>query len=260
MKRTLIVLFLATQVAAADERSAAREHYAKGTTAFDLGQFDDAVREYTEAYRLRDDPVLLYNIAQADRLAGHKAESLHFYRIYLAKVPHASNRDEVAAKIAELQKTIEQEKRTQMMPPNEPIQPSSKPPQQNPVEEKRREPPPLVSAPPPPVVSSMDRGRSLKITGAIVAAAGAVLAAGGLASSLLAKDAADTLGHEASAHQPFDPAAYSRLQTNRIAGPVLLGIGGAALIGGVATIIVGAKRKPLMVQLKPAGITVGGRF
>jgi tetratricopeptide (TPR) repeat protein len=259
MQRILSVLLLCARIAAADERSnAAREHYQKGTTAFDLGQFEEAVREYTEAYRLRDEPVLLYNIAQANRLAGHKAESLHFYRIYLTKLPHAPNHDEVAAKIAELQKAIEQEKRAQTMPPNESIQPGAKapsPPQAAPEEKK---PQPIVLTPKP---MTIDRGgRKLKIAGGIVAGAGVALAIGGLVSSLLAKSAADNLAAEAGAHQPYDPAQYSALQTNRIAGPVLLGIGGAALIGGVAVIAVGAKRKPLIVQVKASGISVGGKF
>jgi hypothetical protein len=108
---------------------------------------------------------------------------------------------------------------------------------------------------------TIDRGgRKLKIAGGIVAGAGVALAIGGLVSSLLAKSAADNLAQEAGAHQPYDPAQYSALQTNRIAGPVLLGIGGAALIGGVAVIAVGAKRKPLIVQVKASGISVGGKF
>ena len=79
--RRLIALALALAVTAGvaraddDERSraAAREHYARGTSFFDLGHYDDAVAEYDKAYQAKNEPSLLYNIAQAHRLAGHAA-------------------------------------------------------------------------------------------------------------------------------------------------------------------------------------------
>jgi tetratricopeptide (TPR) repeat protein len=98
----------------------------QGTKAFDLGAFDEAIREYSEAYRVIDDPALLYNIAQAHRLSGNKAEAMHFYKIYLSKGT-AANREEVRSKIAELQKALEAEKKAQSMPPIEPIGPEQKP-------------------------------------------------------------------------------------------------------------------------------------
>lgn len=59
----LVVLASAPPSARADERSEAKEHFVKGTKAFDLGAYDEAVNEYSLAYRLLDDPALLYNIA-----------------------------------------------------------------------------------------------------------------------------------------------------------------------------------------------------
>jgi len=261
MQRNLIPMILIAAMASADERNAAREHYARGTTAFDLGQFDDAVREYTEAYKLRDDPALLYNIAQSNRLAGHKLESLHFYKIYLTKVPRTPMREEVLAKIAELQKAVEQEKHAQTMPPNEAIAPGAKaPPVETHVEPAASPAPWLPVAPP---VKTVDRrGRTLEIGGAATAAVGLACAIGGLAAALIAKNAADALNQAAAAHQSYDPSQYSTLQADRLAAGVLFGIGGAALIGGVATLAVGVKRahRPVHLVLRPTGAAVEGRF
>jgi hypothetical protein len=46
--------------------------------------FDEAIREYSEAYPLHPDAAILYHLGQAHRLAGHPKEALFFYRMYLA--------------------------------------------------------------------------------------------------------------------------------------------------------------------------------
>src|SRR5258706_1007612 len=200
---------------AGDDRASAREHFLKGTKAFDLGLFDDAIRDYTEAYKLRDDPALLYNIAQSHRLAGHKAESLHFYKIYLSKIPHAPNRDEVIAKIDELSKAIDQEKRAQTMPPNQPIAPEAHAP---PPEEKL---PPLIgppaAAPAPAIAAEPPRpaanARALPIAGLAVGGGGLALPIGGGAPPGLGQNAPPAPSAGGPPPPPPNPALSSTLPT-----------------------------------------------
>ena len=90
----------------ADSVNDAREHYKQGRIAFDLGHYEDAIIEYEQAYKLKDDPAILFNIAQAHRLAGHLVEALQFYRSFLRRQPDAFNREEVEGKIAEMQRRI----------------------------------------------------------------------------------------------------------------------------------------------------------
>jgi tetratricopeptide (TPR) repeat protein len=77
-----------------EEHLTAKDHFLKGTKYYDLRRFDEAVKEYAAAYELRDEPAVLYNIAQAYRLGGHSREAVQFYRNYLRRVPSARNRDE----------------------------------------------------------------------------------------------------------------------------------------------------------------------
>jgi tetratricopeptide (TPR) repeat protein len=120
----LAVLLIGAGVAgAAEDRQTARDHYIKGTRLFDLGRFDDAIKEYEAAYEIKDDPVLLYNIAQAHRLAGHSQQALFYYKSFLRRAPKTPNRVEVETKVAELEKLIEQQAKTQTMPPDFPIPP-----------------------------------------------------------------------------------------------------------------------------------------
>src|SRR2546423_2920568 len=108
-----LVVVLTASTVVADERALARDHYVKGTKAFDLGLYEDAIREYMLAYQAKDDPALLYNIGQAHRLAGHAPDALRFYRIYLTKLPNTPNRTDVENKIGEPQKTVDQQQKSQ---------------------------------------------------------------------------------------------------------------------------------------------------
>ena len=72
----LLVLCAGTARAEDAATTKAREHYTRGSKLFALGKFDDAIREYEAAYELRDDPVFLYNIAQAHRLNRNSERAL----------------------------------------------------------------------------------------------------------------------------------------------------------------------------------------
>lgn len=100
--RCLGVLILLVGTARADDVAAARDHYRAATKAYEVGQYDEAIREFASAYKLKDDPTILFNLGQAHRLAGHKMEALRAYRNYLNRVPNAPNREEVQRQIAVL--------------------------------------------------------------------------------------------------------------------------------------------------------------
>jgi tetratricopeptide (TPR) repeat protein len=107
----LLLTTLSTRTQAQDVRSA-RQHFEQGSSLYDLGKFREAAREYEEAYKLKNDPALLFNIGQAYRGAGADREAVTAYRSYLRKVPDAPNRGEVEAHIARLQKKIDQQQQT----------------------------------------------------------------------------------------------------------------------------------------------------
>src|SRR5262249_46509523 len=89
-----------------DPTAVARERYQKGTAYYDLGRYADAIRQFEAAYELKNDPALLYNLAQSHRLAGNAEQALHFYRTYLRRVPKATNRDEIEGRITVLEQQI----------------------------------------------------------------------------------------------------------------------------------------------------------
>jgi len=67
--------------------SAAREAYQRATAEFGLGNYAIAATEYEKAFRFKPDPALLFNAAQAYRLAENKPRALQLYRNYLRLFP-----------------------------------------------------------------------------------------------------------------------------------------------------------------------------
>ena len=117
-------LLFVPALAVADDASAAREHYKKGTRLYELNRFADAAAEYELAYQLKDDPALLFNIGQAYRFDGQNKKALLAYKQYLRKVPAATNRTDIEQHIAALEKLLDDEKRASSSPPTGTIAPT----------------------------------------------------------------------------------------------------------------------------------------
>jgi hypothetical protein len=75
-----------------------------GKQAFADGDYQAAAQRFDEAYRLSGDPIHLFNLAQAQRLAGDCRAARHSYRAFLDRMPDAPNRADVEGKIAALER------------------------------------------------------------------------------------------------------------------------------------------------------------
>src|SRR3982751_3936783 len=82
-----------------DTKAAAKEHYTRGTSFYDLGRYDDAIKEFEAAYELKNDPAFLYNLAQSYRQVGNHEQAVHFYKTYLRYVPKPPNKADIEEKI-----------------------------------------------------------------------------------------------------------------------------------------------------------------
>jgi hypothetical protein len=118
--------------AAGDTKDSARQLVKEAKVAFDLGHFDEAASRYEAAYRIIQDPALLFNMGQAYRLGGRREQALAAYLGFLrTSPPDDPNRPAVESRVAELQKAL--------TPADQP--PATGPP--------RPAPPPTAPAPPP---------------------------------------------------------------------------------------------------------------
>jgi tetratricopeptide (TPR) repeat protein len=253
------LLTLSAGVARGDDQGAARDHYVKGTRAYELGIYDEAIAEYMAAYKAKDDPALLFNLGQAHRLAGHAAEALRFYKTYLAKVPEADNRADVEAKIRELKELVEKQR----------PQPQTEPPAVSAI-------PSPVSGPAPPgpgatgpvtdvgaggptagtvqstPLEKPPSGRGMKLAGIAVAASGLALVGTGIAFGVLAKQAGDQLTQLDQQRGVFDPSKESAGQRDQVIEGVCIGVGAAAIATGAILYLLGTRAG----QDAPQAITV----
>jgi tetratricopeptide (TPR) repeat protein len=101
----------------------ARRHHERGTSLYNLGQFEDAVAEYRKGYEQKADPVFLLNIGEAYRQLGAHDKALFFYKRYLSAVPEAPNRAQIEEKIATLEQLVTAQQRARSPAPPEPLSP-----------------------------------------------------------------------------------------------------------------------------------------
>ncbi|MEO6955073.1 MAG: hypothetical protein ABI321_24955 [Polyangia bacterium] len=85
----------------ASSKSEARQRYDAGTRHYNLAEYADALVQFKEGYRLRPDPVFLFNIAQCYRLLSEPEEAATFYRSFLREQPEAPNRADVERMVGE---------------------------------------------------------------------------------------------------------------------------------------------------------------
>jgi hypothetical protein len=264
----LVLVVLLSAGARADDLQEAREHYRKATRAYELGLYDEAIQEYTAAYKAKDDPAILYNMAQAQRLGDHPADALRLYRMYLIRVPDAANRAEVVGRIDTLQKLLDQQKAARTTPPDTTLPPKG---EETPaLAPPSPRPEPVVAAPPArSTAPSTDAhpGRGLTLGGIALAVVGVAAVAGGVACGALAKKNADDLSKLDEAMGTFQPSKESAGKNEQVAEGVLIGVGAVAAVTGVVLVVLGrraAHRPPVAllpsVGAKSAGATLRWAF
>jgi hypothetical protein len=83
-----------------DER--ARAHFSAGRSYFEQGRYDEAAREFREAYLLSDRPTLLLNEATALERALRFDEAVDRLEAYLEALPETDDRRTIERRITEL--------------------------------------------------------------------------------------------------------------------------------------------------------------
>jgi tetratricopeptide (TPR) repeat protein len=203
----LITFHVAIGVAHASDVIAARDHFQRGSTAYDLGRFLDAAHEYEAAYEANPEPNLLFNIGQSYRFVPDYPKAILAFKAYLRNAPNAPNRAEVETRILEMQQ--------QMKPQASPDAVSGR--------------------------SAAPSARTLLIAGGVTAAVGvALLATGG--AFVAQTHAADDAVNRPKPGTPFSPALVDTLNRDQALEATFFAVGGAALVTGAVVAILGARR------------------
>jgi len=95
----------------ADKTKTAKQYVDAGLAAQDAGDYDTAISLYEKAYALVPHPVLVFNMAQAQRLAKHDDKALELYEKYLAADPNGTQAKKAREIVADMKaKRAEAEK------------------------------------------------------------------------------------------------------------------------------------------------------
>jgi tetratricopeptide (TPR) repeat protein len=223
----------------------ARDLYEEGARLYNLGQYDNALRSFEQAYAVSGAKPLLFNIAQAHRLAGpaHCDKALLAYETYLREDPQASNRVEVEQRIGEMRTCSERERATQtvVQTPRAPAPADvSKVESIAPSTDKRPAPTPSVA---PIVVTGV---------GGVLAVAGGVL-----------YWRARVKFDQVRGSCPCPEGAFAGWQAATTASYALLATGGATLVGGISWWIFDRRQTSAGsygVVVDPGGVFVVGAF
>lgn len=240
----LITLLSSATAGAAPPNVEARRLYAQGKAEYAQGHYAQAIELFERSYALSESSALLFNMAQAHRLAGpaHCSDAVALYKSYLAAEPAVENRKEVEERIAELGDCSGQ---TAVETPA-PSAPASKgnasASASAPAPAARiREPPPLAR-------------RSLPTGPVLVTGAGSALLVAGAVLYARAWDK----HREAERRCPCYPGTYSTWEVLTNVSYALMAVGGATLAGGATWWIVGEPSKD--GQPSRALLGVSGRF
>jgi tetratricopeptide (TPR) repeat protein len=137
-----IVLALARGAGAAEEKKTeARRLYDEATAAFGVGNYAEAADKYEASFKLHPDAALLYNAAQAYRMAGNQPRALQLYRNFVRLYGDNPRTEDARNHAAALEKAIATG--TPAAVPSPPAGTSAKPAM----------PAPALAPTPPPVVS-----------------------------------------------------------------------------------------------------------
>lgn len=230
----------------------AEQHFIRGNTAYNLGQFDEAIVHFTKAYEAWQQPEFLYNIAQSYRLARNCKQALHFYKRFRslkdgdrANPLSPKKREEVDRFISQLTECAAKADTSASVQPDTVVRPDN----------GAQVTKPAMSAAEQPL-SATDReesddgddelpptrsGRSMKVAGLVTAGAGVGLVITGAVFGMMASSAQSDVEKAVENGAPFDPELDAAGRRNAKISVVTLGVGAAAVVTGGVLYFLGAR-------------------
>jgi len=227
-----------------DKKQVAKQYVNAGLAAQSSGDYDTAITFYSKAYELVQHPTLIFNIAQAHRLAGHIEQALTSYKRYLAEDPNGPQAKTARELISVLERRkADEARRAEMRKADD----TPKADEARDADEARTSRPQQVAdggssdpATEAPAMAPRDAaspdvpqpGRSLRYAGLAAGAGGVAALAIGIGFGLHARTLADEVSRDGSVYDPSKVRAGERANTIAIVGIA----GGSVLIAAGAAL------------------------
>jgi hypothetical protein len=265
----VVILLLSPWVALADEDTElAKRYYNLGEELYNRSDYEGALKQFQQSYKLSQRPALLYNMARCQESLGQYEKAIELYNGYLKSKP--DNPSTIEARIANLQKLLKKKQEGSAPQPSPPVK-------GEPVKAEPSQPPggahppggagPAVGEPLPPPQGEPSRpSRPYRIPGwVLVGTGGALLVTGIVLGAMAASKAKDLEQANKSGKEWAEYADVEQSgRTLNKAGIATLALGGAAAATGIVLLILDMKapkeerRAWLTPSLAPGGAVVSG--
>jgi hypothetical protein len=243
-----------------DTTARARQEFVEGQHHYDVGDYAQAIELWKRAYLDYADPILLFNIGQAQRLAGDCKSALVTYERYDNVSPSVANRTELDEAKAKCRAALAA---ATSPPPSKPDARPAPPPDAGSGMQSGldAQPPPAaevaaVTMPPPPPPNHSN----LRPAGLVVGLAGVVLVGTSILAGQLAAGDASTV----TAATQWSASLQSTQSAGKLDSVVAIATaaaGGAAIAAGIAMYVLGREHH-VQVAVTPssAGVTWNTAF
>jgi hypothetical protein len=164
LRPVLVAVLVAASGAAfaqTPEEESAKTHFKVGTDYYVSARYEEALKEFMEAYRLRPLPKLQFNIGECLERLGRLKEAVAALQVYLKETPNAEDRRDVERRIATFEERIKKEEETK--PP-----PTVTPPPEKPKVEVAPPPPQVIVIEKPVVAPTVETQQSPSALGTSV--------------------------------------------------------------------------------------------
>lgn len=234
---------------------AAKNHFGAGKAYYDERRWEDALREFKEAYRLSKKPALLYNIALCNERLLRYEEAVEVLRNYLRIDPNAEDKAGIERKVADLDTAIKNTRPGEPPPPLPTHEPNASAGPSEPITL-----PPEVGLSPKPATSDAATragtpARRRRVATWAVGGVGLALLAAGAGTAVASHLDYQSLLDQCGPSRNDCPAGYEatrdRGQRLSWASTGLLAAGGVAVVA--ATILYFFEGRP---RAEPKGLTL----
>lgn len=236
--RIAAVLALTLVARVAHAEGDAEKLYQEGQAAYDAKQYDQAIAAWDKSYALSKLPALVFNLAQAHRLAGHCEKAVEAYKRFLALDPRSTERPDAEQFLREL----------------EPSCPA-------------KAQPTIVKTVPDLGLRFEDQGKGKRRAGVIVGGTGLAVFVAGLYFGSRASSLATEVEDACAAGCEWTPELADKESSGKSAQTlqyVLYAVGVAGVAGGAALWFIGDGKRRISVEQPKVGtgavVGLAGRF
>lgn len=229
-----------------EDEERAKAHFLAGQSYYDQASYTDALKEFTEAFRISRRPALLYNIARCYEGMEQLDKAIENLQGYLQAVPQADDRVAVESRIKNLQDRLQASREATRTRP--PPQEDQKPPMA-PTAREAKTPPPTITTSPSLSPSPSRHRRWTWIVGGVGLGVLAAALGTGIASQLSYNDLGSKCLNDvctSGLSGQIDSGKQLALATD-----VLWPIGAAAMVTAIVLFVVEGRHARTHARLTP---------